>query len=92
MDFENTGDDRQSKPKTFSWNPFDLTKVWPHGDFPLIDVGVMELNEIPKNYFAMWSNLLLHLHMLWMASVIHLIKCCRADYFLIPMHIAIVWV
>ena len=37
--------------KTFKWNPFDLTKVWPHGDFPLIDVGVMELNEIPTNYF-----------------------------------------
>lgn len=37
--------------KTFKWNPFDLTKVWPHGDYPLIDVGVMELNEIPSNYF-----------------------------------------
>jgi len=36
----------------FRFNPFDLTKVWPHGDFPLIDVGEMELNEIPKNYFA----------------------------------------
>ncbi|MFA6572073.1 MAG: catalase [Bacteroidota bacterium] len=38
--------------KTFKWNPFDLTKVWPHGDYPLIEVGVMELNEIPLNYFA----------------------------------------
>jgi catalase len=36
----------------FKWNPFDLTKVWPHGDFPLHDVGVMELNELPANYFA----------------------------------------
>lgn len=36
---------------TFRWNPFDLTKVWPHGDFPLIDVGYIELNEVPKNYF-----------------------------------------
>ena len=33
-------------------NPFDLTKVWPHGDFPLIDVGVLELNRNPDNYFA----------------------------------------
>ena len=33
-------------------NPFDLTKVWPHGDFPLIDVGVVELNQNPDNYFA----------------------------------------
>lgn len=38
--------------KAFQWNPFDLTKIWPHRDFPLIDVGVMELNEIPANYFA----------------------------------------
>jgi catalase len=38
--------------KEFRWNPFDLTKVWPHGDYPLIDVGVIELNEIPENYFA----------------------------------------
>lgn len=34
------------------FNPFDLTKVWPHGDYPLIDVGVLELNRNPENYFA----------------------------------------
>ena len=34
------------------YNPFDLTKVWPHGDYPLIDVGIMELNRNPDNYFA----------------------------------------
>ncbi|HRY32176.1 MAG TPA: catalase [Bacteroidales bacterium] len=33
------------------WNPFDITKIWPHADFPLIDAGIMELNEIPANYF-----------------------------------------
>ncbi|MDH4654726.1 catalase [Pseudomonas sp. JS3066] len=33
-------------------NPFDLTKVWPHGDFPLHEVGVLELNRNPDNYFA----------------------------------------
>jgi len=38
--------------KKFKWNPFDVTKVWPHFEYPLIDVGVMELNEIPVNYFA----------------------------------------
>lgn len=38
--------------KKFRWNPFDITKVWPHADFPPIDVGVMELNEVPDNYFA----------------------------------------
>jgi catalase len=34
------------------FNPFDLTKVWPHKDYPLIDVGVMELNKNPENYFV----------------------------------------
>jgi catalase len=34
------------------YNPFDLTKVWPHGDYPLIELGVMELNRNPENYFA----------------------------------------
>ena len=34
------------------FDPFDLTKVWPHGDFPLIEVGVLELNRNPENYFA----------------------------------------
>jgi catalase len=33
-------------------NPFDLTKVWPHSEFPLMDVGVLELNKNPDNYFA----------------------------------------
>ncbi|PKP35120.1 MAG: catalase [Bacteroidetes bacterium HGW-Bacteroidetes-17] len=37
--------------KTFKWNPFDITKVWFHKEFPLIDVGIMELNKIPENYF-----------------------------------------
>ena len=34
------------------YNPFDLTKVWPHGDYPLIEVGEFELNRNPDNYFA----------------------------------------
>jgi len=38
--------------KTYRFNPFDLTKVWPHADYPLIEVGVMELNRNPENYFA----------------------------------------
>ena len=33
-------------------NPFDLTKVWSHKDFPLQDVGILELNRNPENYFA----------------------------------------
>jgi len=34
------------------YNPFDLTKVWLKGDYPLHEVGVMELNRNPDNYFA----------------------------------------
>ena len=41
-----------AQAKNFRWNPFDLTKIWPHSEYPLVDVGVMELNEIPANYFA----------------------------------------
>ena len=42
----------QQEAREFPWNPFDVTKIWPHGDFPLIEVGKMELNEVPQNYFA----------------------------------------
>ena len=38
--------------KDYRFHPFDLSKVWPHADYPLIDVGVMELNRNPDNYFA----------------------------------------
>ncbi|MDS7595401.1 catalase [Agrobacterium tumefaciens] len=38
--------------QTYHLNPFDLTKVWPHADYPLIEVGVMELNRNPENFFA----------------------------------------
>ena len=34
------------------YHPFDLTKVWPKKDYPLIEVGVLELNRNPDNYFA----------------------------------------
>ncbi|XP_048767510.2 catalase-like [Ostrea edulis] len=36
----------------FRYNPFDLTKIWPQGEYPLIPVGRMVLNRNPKNYFA----------------------------------------
>ena len=42
----------EEESREFKWNPFDITKVWPQAEFPLIEVGEMELNEIPKNYFA----------------------------------------
>ena len=38
--------------ETWKFNPFDLTKVWPHKEFPLRQVGKLFLNRNPKNYFA----------------------------------------
>ena len=38
--------------ETYRFNPFDITKVWPHGDYPLQPVGRMVLNRNPTNYFT----------------------------------------
>lgn len=37
--------------KNCEFNPFDLTKVWPHAKYPMIKVGTMTINENPKSYF-----------------------------------------
>ncbi len=42
----------EKEAETYRWNPFDLTKVWSHKDYPLIEVGILELNRNPENYFA----------------------------------------
>ena len=42
----------EAQAETTPYNPFDLTKVWSHADFPLIEVGVLELNRNPDNYHA----------------------------------------
>ncbi|MCH9032030.1 MAG: catalase [candidate division Zixibacteria bacterium] len=42
----------EKEAETYHINPFDLTKVWPHADYPLIEVGIFELNRNPENYFA----------------------------------------
>ena len=42
----------EKEAKKCPFNPFDLTKVWPHNHHPLIEVGVMELDKNPENYFA----------------------------------------
>ncbi len=38
--------------KDYRINPFDVTKVWPHGDYPLHEVGVMELNRNPEDFHS----------------------------------------
>ncbi len=42
----------EEEARTYRWNPFDLTKVWPHSDYPLIEAGMLEMNRNPENYFA----------------------------------------
>jgi catalase len=42
----------EKEADTYHINPFDLTKVWPHKDYPLHEVGELELNRNPENYFA----------------------------------------
>ena len=42
----------EAEAKGYHINPFDLTKIWPHKDFPLIEVGQLELNRNVRNYFA----------------------------------------
>jgi len=42
----------EADAETYRFHPFDLTKVWLKGDYPLIEVGMMELDRNPDNYFA----------------------------------------
>jgi len=42
----------EKEAATCPYNPFDLTKVWLHKDYPLIEVGLLELNRNPENHFA----------------------------------------
>jgi catalase len=43
----------EEKADETPYSPWDMTKVWPHGDYPMIDVGIMELNRNPD--YAAWS-------------------------------------
>nr|UJQ69852.1 catalase [Diamesa zernyi] len=42
----------EKESETFKWNPFDVTKIWPHSQFPLMKVGKVVLDRNPTNYFA----------------------------------------
>jgi catalase len=42
----------EAEAETYHINPFDLTKIWPHADYPVIEIGELELNRNPANYFA----------------------------------------
>lgn len=42
----------EAEGEAYKWDIYDVTKVWPHGDYPLIPVGRVILNRNPVNYFA----------------------------------------
>lgn len=42
----------EAEAKNYRFDVLDITKVWPHKDYPLIPFGKMTLNRNPKNYFA----------------------------------------
>jgi catalase len=48
--------EEQANSQDYYMNPFDVTKVWPHADYPLIDVGVLELNQNPIIIFRILSK------------------------------------
>jgi catalase len=41
----------EKEAETYHIHPFDLTKVWPHKDYPMREVGILELNRNPENFF-----------------------------------------
>lgn len=42
----------EAEGEKYKWDIYDVTKVWPHADYPLMQVGKLVLNQPPKNYFA----------------------------------------
>jgi len=42
----------EKEAETYRFDIFDVTKIWPHGDYPLHPVGQLVLNKNPENYFA----------------------------------------
>ncbi len=72
------------------YNPSDLTKVWPHKDYPLIEVGVMELNRNPDNYFAEIEQVAYSPRTWCRASASRQTRCCRRGSFPTPTRIVTV--
>ena len=81
----------ENEVQTYHINPFDVTKVWPHGDYPLIEVGILELNRNPLNYFAEVEQAHSRRRTKCRVSVFHRIRCCRADSFPTRIPCATVW-
>ena len=67
----------------YRWNPFDLTKVWPHADYPLIEVGVMEMNRNPRQLFCRYrTGSILTRQCRSRHIILTVVKCSRPHLFL----------
>jgi catalase len=77
--------------KTYRYNPFDLTKVWPHGDYPLIEVGRMTLDRNPTDYHTESSRRPSSAITACRASVPVQTKCCWPGFFPMPTRTAPAW-
>jgi catalase len=71
------------------YNPFDLTKVWPHKDYPLVEVGVLELNRNPENYFAEVEQAAFEPSNVVPGSASRRTRCCSSAFSPMPTRIAI---
>lgn len=68
------------------FNPFDLTKIWPHSLVPLMDIGEMILNKNPQNYFNEVEQAAFSPSNIVPGIGFSLIKCCKLEFFHILMH------
>jgi catalase len=63
--------------ESYHLNPFDLTKVWPHKDYPLQEVGELALDRNPVNYFAEVGQAAFEPRNIVPAWAIRRTKCCK---------------
>ena len=73
--------------KTYRFNPFDLTKVWPHGDYPLQEVGRMMLNRNFTDHHAQIEQAALSRATSWRAPACGRTRCCWPEASPTPMRI-----
>jgi catalase len=69
--------------ENYRFDILDITKVWPHGDFPPIKIGKLVLNRNPTNYFVEVEQAAFNPSNLFQALAFLQIKCCRQGFFLI---------
>lgn len=73
-------------------NAFDLTKIWPHAELPLIEVGELVLKRNPENHFAEVEQSSFPLRKLFRVLVFHPTACFRRGCSLTVMPLAVDWV